>query len=377
MTIIQKPEISLIADDESLRSLCAQLASSIEFSFDTEYDSFKRSYGFNLLLMQICDGTQVYVIDPLAIKDLSSLKAVMENRNITKLVYAGSEDVALMKQYDIHIQGVFDVQIAATLCNHPARNLGNLILEEFGITIDKKLQKSDWSIRPLSKAQMLYVANDVIFLETLRNNLLPQVNERNLTYVLDEENSLLEEVSIRQHIPELSGFYYKTYTKSYCDALMELLLVRDELARKINIPPDWVISKANLENALMAQSITNESAWPLFHHRIRSHEGWKKQILQAAAKFDPLDDRRGRSPNYVKRSPDQPILTPSQKEQLVKFQFEPIFREYIETYGELCGEYLLRNLKRIIKGEFKSDEPSRKYQQPILDRMRAMPIENH
>lgn len=378
MASFLQPEIHLIADENRLTELCAHLSHIGEFAFDTEYDSFKRSYGFNLLLMQIWDGERVYVIDPLAISDLAPLKAVMENRSITKLVYSGSEDIALMKQFDIHIKNVFDVQVAATLCNHPARNLGNLILEEFQLTIDKKLQKSDWSLRPLSDAQLLYVANDVLFLGELKRRLLPEVDRRGLTHVLDEENLALEEVGIREHVPELSTFYYKTYSKSFCEALLALLILRDELAKQINCPPDWIISKDNLEKVLSAQEVLrNPSAWNSFHPRVRSHEGWKKKFVAIISEYDPTDQRKMKSPHYVKFESTRPIMSREEKENAVRLQYDPVFEEYVEKYGELTGEYLLRNLKRIIKGEFKSEEPSRKYQLPIMDKMRSKPLTSH
>lgn len=375
MASFLQPEIHLIADENRLTELCAHLSHIREFAFDTEYDSFKRSYGFNLLLMQICDGEKVYVIDPLAINDLAPLKAVMENRSITKLLYSGSEDIALMKQFDIHIKSVFDVQVAATLCNHPARNLGNLILEEFQLTINKKLQKSDWSLRPLSDAQLLYVANDVLFLGELKRRLLPEVDRRGLTHVLDEENLALEEVGIREHVPELSTFYYKTYSKSFCEALLALLILRDELARQINCPPDWIISKDNLEKVLSAQEVLkNPSAWNSFHPRVRSHEGWKKKFIAIISEYDPTDQRKMKSPHYVKFDTTRPIMSREEKEKAVRLQYDPVFEEYVEKYGELTGEYLLRNLKRIIKGEFKSEEPSRKYQIPYLEQMKSLPL---
>lgn len=165
----------IISNNHELDEMCRIISTREWLSIDTEYDSFQRQYGFKLLLLQVYDGETTYLVDPLSIRDTGKLWRVFEQENICKILYAASEDIALMKQWGCKIKNVFDVQIAATLCNHEARNLRDLIEQECAVVLDKKEQKSDWSIRPLTAEQIEYAINDVIHLPYLKNKLTDPV----------------------------------------------------------------------------------------------------------------------------------------------------------------------------------------------------------
>jgi len=76
-----------VFDEEGLASLVGRLRSVKRFSFDTEYDCFRRYYGFNLFLLSIYDGESVYLLDAKKISDFSMLWPVMSDANIQKILY--------------------------------------------------------------------------------------------------------------------------------------------------------------------------------------------------------------------------------------------------------------------------------------------------
>ena len=74
---------------------------------------------------------------------------------------------------------MFDPAIAASLVGIKKTGLGSVIEEVLGINIDKskKLQRSDWTIRPLSNESLLYAANDVAHLISLRMTLKKRLQD--------------------------------------------------------------------------------------------------------------------------------------------------------------------------------------------------------
>ena len=89
--------IKLIDTETKLKELVEKLKTKTAFGFDTEFDRFCREYGFKLFLLQIFDGETCYLVDPLALKDLTTLWTVFEDPAICKVVYSSSEDIQLLK----------------------------------------------------------------------------------------------------------------------------------------------------------------------------------------------------------------------------------------------------------------------------------------
>lgn len=58
--------IHLINEQQSLNNLISSLQSVSAFAIDLEFDRNRYRYGFNMCLMQIYDGKDCYLIDPLS-----------------------------------------------------------------------------------------------------------------------------------------------------------------------------------------------------------------------------------------------------------------------------------------------------------------------
>ena len=362
----------MISTSDQLLSMVQNLRSVTEIAFDTEYDSFKREYGFKLLLMQIFDGERIYIIDPLAVQDLTPLWRVLENPSIVKTVYSGSEDIALMKQLGCQMRNIFDVQIAATLCNHPALNLGDLIASITGEPADKRQQKSDWRVRPLTKDQITYAANDVIHLIQLKKNLSISVDERLLGEVLAEENRTMELIPTREHIPELKGQHYKYRSQSFCVALLKMIMLRDTIARELNLPPVRVVDTRYLEEALEdKQEFLSSKEFRSFHPRIRNNDNWQEKFLNIIALYDPNDTTRARRENVPDRFPRRFLYSKEEQAEIIMNKYDPVKVEMIDIYGERAAEFLLRGLKKDLISPEDPKRNIREYQKALLHRIRT------
>src|SRR5262249_45917917 len=151
------------------------LARAPALAVDTEADSFYH-YFHKCCLIQISDGTTAYLIDPLAVRSLDPLGAVFASRSITKVLHAAEQDVLyLRRDYGFNLEPIFDTMIAAQLLGRPSIGLAGLLAANFGVVLDKKCQRDDWSLRPLTERQKTYAAEDVLHLirlsELLRQDL--------------------------------------------------------------------------------------------------------------------------------------------------------------------------------------------------------------
>lgn len=132
---------------------------------DTEFmrtDTFYPILG----LIQINDGRHCWLVDPLAVEDLSPLTAVFENPDIVKVFHSCSEDLEVL-QHSIGcmLHPVFDTQVAAAIAGYGySKSYAALVDEILDIHVEKGETRSDWLQRPLSESQLGYAALDVLHL---------------------------------------------------------------------------------------------------------------------------------------------------------------------------------------------------------------------
>ena len=135
-------------------------------AFDMEADSLHH-YFEKVCLMQIGLGSRQYILDPLAVEDLSPLLSVLADKPL--LVHGGDYDVRMLRaSYGFEARGeIFDTMIAAQLLGFEELGLAALVKRYFGVELPKHGQRSDWSRRPLPADLLEYAANDTRYLEPL------------------------------------------------------------------------------------------------------------------------------------------------------------------------------------------------------------------
>ena len=161
-------KIQYIDSPAELEHLCRELSRAPWIALDTEFMREKTYYP-RLCLIQVATTDLVACIDPLAVKDLSALLDVIYDSGITIVMHAARQDLEIL----YHLRGTlpapdFDTQIAALLLGLPDQTgYGNLVRELLGITLEKLHTRADWSARPLTRDQIKYAADDVIYLVEL------------------------------------------------------------------------------------------------------------------------------------------------------------------------------------------------------------------
>ena len=114
---------------------------------DTESNSFW-AYRERVCIIQIIAGSRVYLIDPIALEDLSPLGQIFHDPGIIKIFHGADYDLRMLwRDFNLQPAPIFDTMIAATLLNYPALGLGSLVEKHFGVHLPKtnSLTRSDWA----------------------------------------------------------------------------------------------------------------------------------------------------------------------------------------------------------------------------------------
>ena len=165
LTHITKPirNFELIDNQESLINCCNNLEKDEQpYAIDAERASgFK--YSQRAYLLQISSATSdIYLIDPTSIKDLTPLRQLLNNKSW--ILHAATQDLPCLFELELTPGEIFDTELAARLLSLPHVGLGGLLEDELQITLDKEHSAADWSKRPLPQDWLVYAALDVEFL---------------------------------------------------------------------------------------------------------------------------------------------------------------------------------------------------------------------
>jgi ribonuclease D len=233
-----------------LKDLSRRLADGPAFSVDTESNSLF-VYREQVCLVQITYQGEDYVIDPLAIKDLSPLGPLFADPTIQKVFHAGEYDlICLKRDFSFEFHNLFDTMIAGRILGRDVIGLSGMLEAEFGITLDKKWQRANWGIRPMPAAQLAYARMDSHFLIPLRDILEKELAESGRTELAEEDFHRLE----RTPVPQINGekdtiwkIVGRTDINSQQMAVLQRLYeYRDSQARRSNLPPFKILTNDTL-----------------------------------------------------------------------------------------------------------------------------------
>jgi ribonuclease D len=81
-----------IEDQTEFNLLCERLAKADVLAIDTEFVRTRTLYP-KLGLLQVCDGNELALIDPVTIANLTPFWQLITNKDIVKVLHACSEDL--------------------------------------------------------------------------------------------------------------------------------------------------------------------------------------------------------------------------------------------------------------------------------------------
>jgi len=213
----------------------------------------ERTFYARLGLVQICDGSATYLVDPLPLRSFEPLAATLADPRVLKITHSASEDVEVLWHATRAVPGpLFDTQIAAGLAGlSPGLSYQKLVRAVIGVEIFKGETRTDWLKRPLSEAQLHYAVEDVTCLLASYRVLNDRLIELGrLDWTIEDGAELLDS---ERFTPRPLEAYRRLRGAARLKprqlaALQALAAWRDEEARRRDLPRSFVIK----DDVLMA-----------------------------------------------------------------------------------------------------------------------------
>ena len=255
--------VHIVNDTDTYQRCFEQLRKAKELAVDTESDSLFVYYE-KVCLIQISADGQSYVIDPLETGDLSSLNEIFSDPNVLKIFHAAEYDLMCLKRdFGFEFANLFDTMVAARMLGKKEFGLGPLLESEFGIHLDKKYQKANWGVRPLSREMLHYAVNDTRFLSELKEKLLGELRERGMEDMAKEDFDRLCRIHAAASEPHDPVWWRVTggveLSPAEQAALQGLVEFREKEAQIRDLPPFKILSNNALVNIVL-DNPANENA---------------------------------------------------------------------------------------------------------------------
>ena len=243
-------QYQLVTDTQTLAAFCQRASTKAFIAVDTEFVRTRTLYP-QLGLIQLFDGEQLLLVDPLADIQLAPLAELLTNPAVIKVLHSCSEDLETFQTaLGVMPAPLFDTQLALSFLDR-GNSVGyaRMIEEMLSISVDKGESRTDWLARPLSDKQLDYAAKDVLYLYRVYPKLAADVDAAGKTAWLFDEVTLMQ-AKKRASLP--SEYAYLTFKNCWklrpknLATLRALAKWRQELARNKNIALNFIVRESNL-----------------------------------------------------------------------------------------------------------------------------------
>lgn len=235
-----------LSTSEELAAFCDRASTCKVLAIDTEFLREKTYYP-KLCLVQVAAGDDIAAVDPLRVRDLSPLAALLEAPDVTKVFHACSQDLeVLLDGMGVACAPVFDTQLAAAFLGMRQQvSYGSLVEAYCGVHLPKAESLTDWSRRPLDPEQLAYAEDDVRYLPGIYERMLSELTRRDrLSWVGPEMAELCDVSRVRRDPSEAylrlrrSG----SLTRRQLALAREICAWRERAAAERDVPRKWVLS---------------------------------------------------------------------------------------------------------------------------------------
>jgi ribonuclease D len=293
----------IVETDADLERLAERLSRATVLGVDTEADSMYH-YQEKVCLVQFTDDLGDIIVDPLRAKRLEILRPIFADPKVVKIFHGADYDiVSLKRDFGLEPRNLFDTLVAAQFLGYQGLGLADLIRRWFGIELDKKHQRHDWSQRPLLQDHLDYARGDTHWLPALREILLRQLGRADRLRHTREECALLERRDWPRKAFDPEGWVRIKGANGLDDAgkrvLRRLYLYRDEQARELDRPVYKVIGDQQLLDIAARRPMSGralEQLMPTMRGLRRRHEDALLDCVQDGLDDPPPPERPEREP---------------------------------------------------------------------------------
>lgn len=244
------PEPRIISRTSELAETVSRLKSEEFVTVDTEFMR-EKTYWPELCLVQIAGEREVVLIDALAPDlDLTPLVDLFSDENVLKVFHAARQDLEIfLHLFDCLPKPLFDTQVAAMVAGYGDQvGYDNLVGALTGAAIDKSHRFTDWSVRPLSSAQLDYAAADVTYLRSVYLALVKQLEQEKRTAWVSVELEALSAPERLRVDPEKQWekLRARTGNRRMLGILRAIAAWREREAQQANIPRQRMLKDESL-----------------------------------------------------------------------------------------------------------------------------------
>ncbi len=237
--------MDLITTTKDLAAACERLANHPFVTVDTEFLR-ESTYYPQLCVAQLASPDEAVVVDALADGiDLAPFFALMADEQVLKVFHAARQDIEIVWHRASMIpKPVFDTQIAAMVLGYgDSVSYDQLVQRITGDAIDKSSRFTDWTRRPLSKAQLEYAISDVTHLRDVYRKLQADLDKRGRTEWLSEEMDVLTSPDTYRMDPDDAWQRLRTRVRKPKElaVLIEVAAWREREAKSRDVPRGRVL----------------------------------------------------------------------------------------------------------------------------------------
>ena len=246
--------MKIVQDNKSLDKLCKKLKKHKVIYLDTEFKRDK-TYWPILCTLQFRLPRSSYLVDFIDGKDLdfTELTNILKSKNILKVMHSARQDIeVLYSHFKIITTPIFDTQLAYQLI-YQVNSIGytTMINNFYKTNLSKKYQLSDWTVRPLSKEQLLYAESDVKYLPKVFKKLNSNIDKLDLKDTLKKLHLGIQDIKdIYNPKKAFKRFKTKRINKIEMKKLKIFTAWRELKAQEKNIPRNWIISDKTIDLSL-------------------------------------------------------------------------------------------------------------------------------
>ncbi len=185
----------VVTTEDALHRVVRIVRRADRVGVDTEF-LWERTYYARLGIVQLAlDQESCWIIDAVAIRDLSALGSLLSDATTTKLLHDAQQDLTLLRRATgSYPRGIFDTRLACGFAGLKASiSLGSALREVLRVSLPKTETRANWVKRPLSERQIHYAFDDVRYLPELQMELLRRAHERGLAAWLQAEMRALDD----------------------------------------------------------------------------------------------------------------------------------------------------------------------------------------
>jgi ribonuclease D len=242
------PDAIWVDKNDQLPALAATLESQTEIGVDTEFLR-ERTFFPKLCLLQLAAAGTIWCVDTLSGGRLDHLVPALTAPQTRKVIHSARQDLeAFYLTTKRVIAPVFDTQIAAGCIGlKPQVGYADLVRTLLDVTIPKGQTRTDWSKRPLTREQLDYAADDVLYLGDVAGLLTARLKSLDREHWAAEDCAALQ--NPRLYEPEPAQAWERLRGIGQLDQkararAKSIAIWREKLARERDLPRSWIIPDA-------------------------------------------------------------------------------------------------------------------------------------